>query len=269
LKEDSMAKIQITSNDDQWRYFLAGTHPALTRNRHLYGLLPANPRCKWCNAPFAGPGAAVMRMIGKRPSRLNPRYCNICDRFASQHIGGAEIELSMVFADIRGSTTLAEQMSPAEFSRLIDRFYREATDVLVRFDALIDKLAGDQVSAYLVPGFTGPAHAEAALQAARQLLRATGHSSREGAWIPVGVGVHTGTAFVGAVGSKGGLTDVTALGDAVNTAARLASNAGPGEILASEATCQAAGLSNERSTKRALNLKGKSEPVNVRVLTVD
>lgn len=254
------------SSEELWRDFLTGTHPALTRNHHLFALLPASPRCKWCNAPFAGPGAVLMRIIGKRPSTLNPRYCNICDTFKNEHPGGAEIETTLLFADVRGSTPLAERMKPAEFSRLIDRFYRVTTDVLARYDAIVDKLAGDQVAGFFVPGFAGAGHAAVALRAARDLLRATGHGEPGGAWIPVGVGVHTGVAFVGAVGTPGGLTDVTVLGDAANIAARLSSSAAAGEILASEATFQAAGLPENGYALRSLQIKGRQEPVNVRVL---
>jgi len=254
---------------EQWRMYLEGTHPALTRHRRLYRLLPSDPRCKWCNAPFQGLGGSLMRMIGIQPSNLNPRYCNNCDDFARQHLGGAEVELSMLFADVRGSTTLAEQMNMTEFSRLISRFYAVATDVLIQADALIDKLVGDQVTGFFFPGFTGPRHARAALQAARKLLEATGHRDAGGPWVPVGVGVHTGRAFVGAVGSESGVADVTALGDAVNIAARLSSQAGAGEILVSEDAVQASGMTPDGLEQRQLMLKGRSQPINVRVVRLD
>ncbi len=110
-----------------------------------------------------------------------------------------------------------------------------------------------------------PQHAQRAVDAARELLRVTGHDEPGGAWLPVGVGVHTGVAFAGAVGRQGGATDITALGDAVNTAARLASKAGAGEVLVSEATLAAANLDASAWERRELELKGKSEPVPVRV----
>jgi adenylate cyclase len=82
--------------------------------------------------------------------------------------------------------------------------------------------------------------------------------------------VHTGTAFVGAVGKEGGMVDITALGKAINTAARLAANAGPGEILVSEQAWNASklgsGLGAEGADVRQLQLKGRSEPDEVRVL---
>jgi adenylate cyclase len=171
----------------------------------------------------------------------------------------------MLFADIRGSTTLAETIGTAEFTRLISRFYMAATDVLVKSDGLIDRLKGDEVFAVFLPLFAGVNHSRLAVDAARALLQATGHRESRGPWVPVGVGVHTGTAFMGSIGSEG-VTDVTTLGDAVNTAARLASLAGPGEILVSDATCIAAGLDQSNLEPRRLELKGRSEPIDAWVI---
>lgn len=183
-----------------------------------------------------------------------------------QYPGGAEVELSMLFVDARGSTSLAEQMTATEFSRLMDRFYKAATKVLIKTDAYIDKLVGDEVVALYLPLFTGPNHAGAAVQAAQGLLKATGHARKAGPWLPIGVGVHTGVAYVGVVsGAEGTMKDVTALGDNVNTTARLASSAGPGEVLISEAAYSAAGIDFTGMEQRQLELKGKSEPIAVHV----
>jgi adenylate cyclase len=180
--------------------------------------------------------------------------------------GGAEVELSMLFVDARGSTGLAEQMTATEFSQLMNRFYNAATKVLIKTDAFIDKLVGDEVVALYLPVFTGANHAGAAIQAAQELLRVTGHARKAGPWLPIGVGVHTGVAYVGVVsGAEGTVTDVTALGDNVNTTARLASSAGPGEALISEAAYSAGDLDLGNMARRQLELKGKSEPVGVHV----
>ncbi len=196
--------------------------------------------------------------------------------------GGAEVELSMLFVDVRGSTTLAEQMSPREFSRLMNRFYKAATAVLIKTDAFIDKLVGDEVIGFYLPIFArknyGPgavttaedlkiAHVRAAVHGAREMLRVTGHNDPGGPWLPVGVGVHTGLAFFGTVvGAEGSMEDFTALGDNVNIAARLASAAGPGEAIISEAAYTAAGLDLGDLEQRELQLKGRQEPVRARVL---
>ena len=141
--------------EEGWRSFLEkGEFKSEIRQRRFFRYLPSDPRCKFCNAPFRGPGGVLCRvLLNKAPSKLNPRLCNVCERYAAANLGGAEIELSMLFADVRGSTTLAEQMSTTEFSRLISRFYRVATDVMVNADALVDKLIGDEVTALYTPGF--------------------------------------------------------------------------------------------------------------------
>lgn len=118
-----------------------------------------------------------------------------------------------------------------------------------------------------VPGFAGSEHAERAIEAAKEILQVTGHGSPNGPWIPLGAGVHTGTAFVGAVGSSESTTDITVLGDTPNTAARLSSSAAVGEILVSEATRIAAGLKMGSSEKRILELKGKDVPVTAYVVS--
>jgi adenylate cyclase len=251
-----------------WHKILTEGDPLIKHGRHLYGLLPSDPRCKSCHAPFAGVGGALMRLFGGgRQSAKNPQFCTACDLFAAKYPGGAEVVLTMLFVDVRGSTTIAEKTSAAEFSRLMNRFYEATINVLVQADAFIDKLVGDEVTALFIPGYAGKEHARRAVEAGQTLLRVTGHGEPGGPWIPVGVGIHTGTAWVGAIaGASGATADFTALGDNVNIAARLASKAGVGEVLVSEATYQAARLETEGLEVRDLELKGKSEPVSVRVL---
>lgn len=255
------------SNEDEWYRMLTEGEPGLRHFKHVMRLLPSSPRCKLCNSPFKGWGGVLMRSMGRDQSRYNPRFCQKCDTF--ENPGGAEVELTMLFADVRGSTTLAEQMSALEFGRLMNRFYVVATDVLVNTDALVDRLMGDEVIGLYIPGMTGPEHARLAIEAAQELLNVTGHGGRGDPWLPVGVGVHTGRAYVGVVGgSEGNPTDFTALGDNVNITARLASQAGPGEILISEAAYTASGLNFANLEHRELELKGKSGPTSVRVLRI-
>ena len=251
-----------------WRTYLTTGHfEKERRQRHLFRLLPGTPRCKNCYAPFQGAGHLVVKTLyGKQPSKLKPQLCNICEQFARQYQGGAEIELSLLFADVRGSTTLAETMNPTQYSKLINRFYKAATQVMVNSDALIDKIIGDQVAGMYVPGFAGKEHARRAIEAAQDILRVTGHQDTDGPWIELGVGVHTGTAYVGSLGSEQGTTDITVLGDTANIAARLSTKAGVGEILISEPAFSTANIAFGDLEKRNLVLKGKSEPLPVWVL---
>lgn len=245
---------------------MSGADPTPHWERRILRLLPADPRCKQCNAPFRGLGAGLLRLTGRGPSRKNPRFCNICEVTLEKFRGGAEILMSFLFADIRGSTTLAESMGPTEFKTVLNRFYRVANRVLVESDALVDKLVGDEVIGFFTPWLTD--HPTAAFNAAQRLLNATGHADPQGPWVPVGIGVHTGEAFYGVVGSEDTVTDVTALGDNVNITARLAQVARTGEILVSDATAAAAGVDLGRSEHRMLELKGRTEPIGVHVVRV-
>jgi adenylate cyclase len=252
-----------TTVEEEWYKMLTEGEPIPRHLYHLYGLLPSDPRCKLCAAPFKGWGGFLMHLLGRDRSKYNPRFCQPCEKF--DHPGGAEVIISMLFADVRGSTTLAEQMSAREFSQLINRFYTVATHVLIKTDAMVDRLMGDEAIGLYIPGFAGQEHPRRAIEAAQELLRLTGHQDARGPWLPVGVGVHTGTAYVGVVGEAGSTQDFTALGDNVNITARLASEAGPGEILISDAAYSAASLNLGDLEHRQLGLKGKSEAIGVHV----
>jgi adenylate cyclase len=252
--------------EEEWYKMLTEGEPVPRHIYHFLGMLPSDPRCKLCGAPFKSWGGFLMHVFGRDQSRYNPRFCEKCKVF--EHPGGAEVSLTMLFADVRGSTKLAEQMGAREFSRLINRFYSVASHVLIQTDAMVDRLLGDEAIGLYIPGFTGQEHAPKAIEAAQELLRLTGHRDSKGPWVPVGVGVHTGLAFVGVVGEEESTMDFTALGDNVNITARLASEAGPGEILISDAAYSAANLDLGELEHRQLELKGKSELINVRVLRV-
>jgi len=252
--------------EEEWYKMLTEGEPVPRHIYHLQGLLPSNPRCKLCAAPFKGWGGFLMHLLGRDQSRYNPRFCEKCKVF--EHPGGAEVPLTMLFADVRGSTSIAEQMSAREFGRLMNRFYSVASHVLIQTDALVDRLMGDEAIGLYIPGFSGPEHPRKAIEAAQELLKLTGHRDTKGPWLPVGIGVHTGQAFVGVVGDEESTADFTALGDHVNITARLASEAGAGEILISEATYAAAHLDLGNLARRQMGLKGKSEPISVYVLKV-
>ena len=199
-----------------------------------------------------------MRAIGKGPWEKNPHFCAQCYTMLQREAGGVEIELSMLFADVRGSTGLAERLGTREFTELLNRFYRAAAQIVIDSDGMVDKFVGDEVVALFVPGWSGSEHARRAVEAADAILRATGHQSGQ-PWLPVGVGVHTGIAYVGTVGVGGMVTDFTALGDAVNTTARLASTARAGEVLVSIDSAAAAGLDTEGLEPESLELRGRVE----------
>jgi len=257
------------SFDPVWDAMLTGTHPALRRGRHFFRLISPQqvPRCRFCLAPFAGFSAPIARAMGRRPWKRNPHICEQCETFFREHPGGAEIEIAVLFADVRGSTSMAARMRPAEFGALMQRFYLAANKVFIDSDAMVDKMVGDEVIGLFVPALSGPAIRREAVLAGMKLLRATGHGEQGGPWLPIGVGVHAGKTFVGSLGSGDGAYEFVALGDTMNLAARLVGAAAGGEIVISDAVwSEVAGeLAGE---PRTLTLKGFEQPVSAHVARV-
>jgi len=232
----------------------------------VFKRLPGDLRCRICHVPFNGPGARIASLSpGSRPSSFSMQLCRRCEVRARGEKTGADVEIASVFADIRGSTQLAIELGSQDYRDLIDRFYTTATDVLVASEAIIEKLVGDQVAAIFVPGLAGEHYVQRAVDAALAMQAAFGAGSREGAWVRVGIWVHAGGAFVGVVGTMGGMTELTVLGDVPNVTARLAGAAASGEILVTEAA-----MSRVRDVApvetRTLQMKGRDDAVTVGVL---
>ncbi|HSL42263.1 MAG TPA: adenylate/guanylate cyclase domain-containing protein [Anaerolineales bacterium] len=224
--------------------------------------LPKSPRCSICYIPFEGIGGTISRtFLRVERSRLNPNLCNVCELFATEYHGGVELEISMLFVDVRGSTSIAENTSPEKFSKLINRFYRTTTEIFYRNYGFVEKLVGDEVAGFFVPGFAGAEHASVAVETAKQIMRALGYRQNSKPWIPAGIGINTGIAYVGSVHTEGDVSNIAILGDSVNTTARLASLAGAGEILISDRTREEANLDMTGRESQTLKLKGKSQDV--------
>jgi adenylate cyclase len=232
--------------------------------RPLVKRLPHSPRCRICYLPFDGMGGYLTKtLLGVEASKLNPYMCNQCERFATEYHGGVELEISIMFVDVRGSSAMAEKLSAEKFSKTINRFYRATTEVFYKHNGLVEKLVGDEVAGFFVPGFAGPKFPQVAVDAGKETMSVMGFGRSSEPWIPIGVGIHTGVAYIGSVEADGGVSNIAILGDSVNTAARLTSLAAPGELIISEATRKAAGLSSNGMESRTLNLKGRSESVDV------
>jgi len=248
---------------ERWRKILCEGHSRLLFAHRLFRYLPSPPRCKVCHNPFGGVGGKLVGLLGFARSRKNPNLCTMCcDRLPP---GGAEVDIAVLFADLRGSTAMGEHLEPGAYAALLNQFYNAATEVLVRHDAIIDKLIGDEVMALFIPGICGPRYHRRAAQAVFDLLRAAGYDRTGRAWMPIGAAVNSGIAYVGNVGGDNAV-DFTALGDPVNTAARLASVAGAGEALLSETVYASVTREFPNLERRTLSLRGKEAPVDVRVL---
>ena len=171
----------------------------------------------------------------------------------------------MLFADIRGSTTIAEHMEPSAYAAILNRFYRVATEVLVHHDAIVDKLIGDEVMALFIPGICGADYKRLAAEAAVALLGAVGYRAGAKVWMPMGAAVNSGVSYVGNVGGEGTM-DFTAIGDTVNVASRLASVAAAGEVLLSQGVFATVADEFAAQESRTMQLRGREIPFSVRVL---
>jgi adenylate cyclase len=240
-------------------------------NRHLPRVfvrvmrrLPSEPRCRLCHAPYGGAGGSVMRRLGFGPSRKNPSLCNTC--FEKAPMGGVKMEIGVLFADVRGFTSLAERMYPDGVAKLLNRFYAAASKILTR-SAIVDKLVGDEVMALYLPPLLGDGWEDSLVRDATDLLASVGYGSSDEPWLPLGVGVDVGLAYVGNVGA-GEVKDFTALGDVVNTASRLQSAATAGQIVVSERLFERLAAPPPEATPTSLDLKGKHDAELARVVDV-
>ncbi|SFA98341.1 adenylate cyclase [Poseidonocella pacifica] len=222
---------RMDGNEELWRTIFADGHPTLERQHRLFGWLPSAPRCRLCRAPFAGPGGVLTRLRGRRPTPRNRNYCNSCDAFLEAFPGGANVELSLLFADIRNSTEYAQGADPSEVSTRVNRFLDGSTQIITENDGFVMAFYGDCVVAVWPPGYCGPDHAAKALAAGRSIAA---HFTHDPDPVPVGIGVHRGDVYIGTVDAARGLfRDVSVFGLEVTVAARLSSVARAGEVLAS------------------------------------
>jgi adenylate cyclase len=253
-------------SEQHWRKFLEEPDTFMRVGRRFFSRLPHGPRCQLCASPFHGPGGSVMRLIGKRQSQATPNMCTSCENAMKKRRGGATVTGTMLFADIRGSTTLAEGMSPAAYHDLLNRFYTASSEAVFAHGGVVDKFVGDELVAFFFPKMSGTRPVAKAVAAAEAVLRANGHDDAGGPWVPIGAGVHTGAVWFGATG-EGDYVEITAVGDAVNVAARLGAAAGAGEVLVSADAATAAEL-DPSLARRPLQVKGKDAPIDVVSLRV-
>jgi adenylate cyclase len=252
----------MPSDSSEWHKILTEGHRGLLFSRRFWRRIPSAPRCKVCANPFGGVGGRVARLAGWKPSRKNPNVCSrCCDELPA---GGAEVDVAVLFADVRGSTALGERTGPTEYADLLNRFYAVATEVLLRHDGLIDKLIGDEAMALFIPGVAGPDYRRKALDAGQELLQAVGYGSPSGSWLPLGVGLNAGRAYVGNVGSA--VVDFTALGDAVNVAARLQGDARAGQLVVAGDLLDDIDERLPGAQHRAIDARGRERPVAALVL---
>jgi len=230
--------------------------------------------CKGCwqqmhvPIPLRGPLSLPFRVVGIRPSQMNPNLCTICELMFERVMKrrAIEIDATILFADIRSYTTLAQAMEPAELSRLLNFFYDECAAAIWQQDGLLNKVIGDAVLAIFNFPIRHADHARKALTAARDIQeRCTERCKRElvgygldASELGVGIGIDSGLTTFGEFGHAH--TDFTAIGSVVNLAARLQSLAAPGQILMSARAWQTSAGEGDDAERRQIVVKGFDTP---------
>lgn len=200
-------------------------------------------------------------------SRFLPEYVvkQMLENPESFKLGGTNQTITVLFADIRGFTRLSEHAPPEKIVGLLNRYFSAMTDIIFAHGGTLDKYLGDGLMSLFGAPTTTPEDASNAMNAAvamqRRILGINLELRQEGlAEIGVGIGLHTGEATVGYIGSER-RSEYTAIGDTVNTASRLESNAKSGEILVSDATAQAARSRYKLTPREAITVKNREQPV--------
>ena len=224
--------------------------------------------CKGCwqnlHVPMVlrGPLSVPFRVVGLKPSRMNPNTCTFCELMFSRVMKATKITIdaTILFADLRAYTRLSQEISPTEMGNLLDLFYDECAAAIWEHDGLLNKTIGDAVMAVFNFPIKQADHARQALLAAREIQQRLAQRKKEaGLEFGVGIGLQSGEVSFGEFGRSH--RDLTAIGTVVNTAARVQAVAEPGEILVTEAMRERVGDALGESTAKPYELKGFDKPV--------
>ncbi|MFC3770347.1 CHASE2 domain-containing protein [Paenibacillus sp. GCM10012303] len=183
-------------------------------------------------------------------------------------LGGERMDISLVFVDIRGFTTLSEKLEPEQVIQFLNEYLDVCTKAVFKYNGTLDKFIGDGVMAMFGAPVKYDNHAEMAVRAALEMKKQTASLEERlmqklGFTVRFGIGINCGPAIVGNIGSEELRLDYTAIGDTVNLAARLESNAKPGQILISEAMYERVKELFEIESMGEIKVKGKELPVNI------
>ena len=224
--------------------------------------------CKGCwqnlHVPMVlrGPLSVPFRVVGLRPSRMNPNTCTLCELMFTRVMKATKITIdaTILFADLRAYTRLSQVLSPAEMGSLLDLFYDECAGAIWEHDGLLNKTIGDAVMAVFNFPIKQDDHARRALLAARKIQqRIAARKAETGLEFGVGIGLQCGELSFGEFGRSH--RDLTAIGTVVNTASRVQGVAEAGEILVTEAVRERAGELTQGSVGQSYPLKGFDSPI--------
>lgn len=208
------------------------------------------------------PLAIPFRLAGITRSPMHPNLCSICEFTINRlHLNKAarvEMETTILFADLRGYTSLSERTSPADMNTLLHAFYDRSAKAIWEHDGMVNKFIGDAVLAIFNYPFFRKDHVARAVRAAVELQRncrdLKDTIGLENDRIGIGVGIHTGTCSLGQIGQT--VKDFTAIGPVVNLAARLQGEAASGEIMITSEVYQHVSNSYPELPSRQFDLKG-------------
>jgi adenylate cyclase len=188
----------------------------------------------------------------------------ITNEAADIRLGGENQRITLLFADVRGFTAMAEKMKPRETVELLNEFFTRMTNVIFEHEGTLDKYLGDGLMALFGAPLALRNDAEAAVRAAADMQKSLAELNMISGKAPlsIGIGIHTGEAVVGYLGTER-RRDYTAIGDTVNVASRLTSQAGPGQIVISAATHARIGREIPCSQLAPMKLKGRAELIDV------
>lgn len=210
-----------------------------------------------------------LRTSGMFKRFLDPRVVtDLIERGDIDYRASAEArEVSVLFSDIRGFTALSEASAPEDVVALLNGYFSKQVEVIFRHGGTLDKFIGDAIMAFWGAPVASPNHAEQAVAAALDMSAALedlrGQLGALGAELEIGIGIHSGRAVVGFIGSNDRL-DYTVIGDTVNLASRIEGlTKGIARVLVSEATKEAAGDSFAWRDCGSHSVKGREAPVRL------
>ncbi len=185
----------------------------------------------------------------------------------SLHLKGERREVTILFCDIRGFTTMSEHLDPERVVSLLNDFYTIMIDITFKHDGTLDKFLGDGIMAIFGAPIAHPEHALMSVRAALAMQEgiealSASRVSRGHEPLAVGIGINAGEVVAGTVGTEDRM-EYTVIGDNVNLASRLGSNAKPGQILVSHRIWELVKETFDVQTRGPLRVKGKDEEVEV------
>jgi adenylate cyclase len=218
-----------------------------------------------------GPLSIPYRMVGLRPSRMNPNTCTFCELAFTRIMKARNITIdaTVLFADLRGYTAASQSLASSEMNATLDAFYDECAEAIWQHDGLLNKTLGDAVMAVFNFPIKQDDHASQALRTARQIQRrwrarrpdlVQGLDVAEGS-LCIGIGISSGNLSFGEFGQSH--RDLTAIGTVVNTAARAQSAARPGQILVTGTVRDRCGKDAVSGHGTPYDLKGLAAPIDL------